>query len=254
MVSMEATACADEYEHTIPGVMYVANNIPGPGVDIEDFESEYSLGCSCVAKCSDCSCTRGSPNYIDDRILDEKLAGPIIECNSHCACEENCGNRVVQNGPLDSLIVSEVREKGLGLFTTKSIRKGQFISEYAGEVIGIDEAKRRVEANKNSMNYILVVSEHIGVRTIVTCIDPKYFGNIGRYSNHSCEPNANLVPIRVQGVVPRLCLFASRDIEIGEEITFNYAGGVANSVHDLSDTPCLCGSNNCSGYLPHNSI
>ncbi|XP_076168508.1 putative histone-lysine N-methyltransferase set-23 [Ptiloglossa arizonensis] len=254
MVSMEATACADEYEHTIPSVMYVVNNIPGPGINIEDFESEYSLGCFCLVKCSDCSCTRGSPNYINGRILDEKLAGLIIECNSHCTCRKNCGNKVVQNGPLDSLIVSEIDKKGLGLFTTKLIKKGQFICEYAGEAIGIEEARRRVEVNKNCMNYVLVVSEHIGDQVIVTCIDPKYFGNIGRYSNHSCEPNTILVPIRVEGVVPRLCLFASRNIEIGEEITFNYAGGVANSVHALSDTLCLCGSNNCSGYLPHNSI
>ncbi|XP_076236591.1 histone-lysine N-methyltransferase SETMAR [Calliopsis andreniformis] len=254
MVSMEATACADEYEHTVPDVMYVVNNIPGPGVDIDDFESEYTLGCSCVDKCSDCMCTRGSPNYINDRILDEKVTGPIIECNSHCTCRENCGNRVVQKGPLNSLIVRAIGKKGLGLFTNTKIKKGQFICEYAGEVIGIEEARRRVEANKTCMNYVIVVFEHIGDKTIVTCIDPKYFGNIGRYSNHSCEPNANLVPIRVEGLVPRLCLFASKDIEMNEEITFNYADGVTNSVHHLSDTPCLCGSNNCFGYLPHNSI
>ncbi|CAK9818133.1 Histone-lysine N-methyltransferase SETMAR [Anthophora quadrimaculata] len=251
---MEATAFIDEYEHTIPGIMYVVQNIPGPGIDIEEFESEYTLGCMCTDQCFDCSCTRGSPNYTNGLLLDEKLSGPIIECNSHCICTENCGNRVIQKGPLNSLIVSETSQKGLGLFTTKSIRRGQFICEYAGEVISIEEARRRVEENKYSMNYVLVVSEHIGDRVIVTCIDPKYFGNIGRYSNHSCEPNADLVPIRVEGTVPRLCLFASRDIQIGEEITFNYAGEVANSVHNLSDTPCLCGSNNCSGYLPHNSI
>ncbi|XP_076220967.1 histone-lysine N-methyltransferase SETMAR [Nomia melanderi] len=251
---MEATACGDEYEHNIPSVMYIVNNIPGPGIDLGDFESEYSLGCLCTDRCSNCSCTRGSPNYIDDRLLDEKLEGPIIECNPYCTCSETCGNKVVQKGPLNSLMVSEVGEKGLGLITTKLINKGQFICEYAGEVIGIEEARRRVEANKNSMNYVLIVSEYAGERIIVTCIDPKYFGNIGRYCNHSCEPNANLVPIRVETVVPRLCLFASRNIDVGEEITFNYAGGVVNSVHELSDTPCLCGSKNCIGYLPHNSI
>ncbi|CAK9817817.1 Histone-lysine N-methyltransferase SETMAR [Anthophora plagiata] len=251
---MEATAFIDEYEHTIPGIMYIVQNIPGPGIDIEEFESEYTLGCMCTDQCFDCSCTRGSPNYTSGLLSNEKLSGPIIECNSHCTCRENCGNRVIQKGPVDSLIVSETNQKGLGLFTTKSIRRGQFICEYAGEVIGIEEARRRVEENKYSMNYVLVVSEHIGDRVIVTCIDPKYFGNIGRYSNHSCEPNADLVPIRVEGTVPRLCLFASRDIQIGEEITFNYAGEFVNSVHNLSDTPCLCGSNNCSGYLPHNSI
>lgn len=251
---MEAIACADKYEHTISGVMYVEHNIPGPGINLEEFELEYSLGCSCTIQCSDCSCTRGSPNYINGRILDETLSRPIIECNSHCTCKENCDNRVVQNGPLDSLFVSEIDGKGHGLFTTKYIKKGQFICEYAGEVVSIEEARRRVEMNKNSMNYVLVVSEHIGDRIIVTCIDPKHFGNIGRYSNHSCEPNTNLVPIRVEGPVPRLCLFASRDIEIDEEITFNYAGGITNSIHNFSHTICLCGSTNCQGYFPHNPI
>ncbi|XP_017893107.1 probable histone-lysine N-methyltransferase set-23 [Ceratina calcarata] len=249
-------ANADEYEHDVPDVMYVACNIPGPGIDLDEFESEYSVGCSCTARCDSdrCSCTRATPNYIDGLIVDkEKPSGPIMECNSRCTCDSGCGNRVIQNGPLNCLVVREVGGKGLGLFTSKSIRKSRFICEYAGEVIGLREARRRVEANKNSTNYVLVVTEHVGDRALVTCIDPKQFGNIGRYANHSCEPNANLVPIRVEGSVPRLCLFASRDIGIGEEITFNYAGGV-NSVHNPSVTRCLCGSNNCSGYLPHNSI
>nr|XP_033337806.1 histone-lysine N-methyltransferase SETMAR [Megalopta genalis] len=254
-VNMEATGSADEYEHNIPNVMYITNNIPGPGIDLDDFESEYLLGCSCIEKCSDgCSCTRGSPNYLNDRLLDEKLDGPVIECNPNCACRETCGNRVVQRGPMGCLMVSRIDGKGLGLVTAKFIEKGQFVCEYAGEVISIEEARQRVEANKNSMNYVLVVSEHVGDRSIVTCIDPKYFGNIGRYCNHSCEPNASLMPIRVEALVPRLCLFASKNIAIGEEITFNYAGGVPNSVQEISNTPCLCGSNNCVGYLPHNFI
>lgn len=255
---MDANAGEDEYEHQVPGVMYVARNIPGPGIDLDEFESEYSVGCSCAARCDSdrCSCTRASPNYIDGRRLtidEERSSGPIMECNSRCSCDSGCGNRVVQNGPLDCLVARPIEGKGLGLFTGKSIGKGKFICEYAGEVIGLSEARRRVEANRNSTNYVLVVREHIGDRAIVTCIDPKQFGNIGRYANHSCEPNANLVPVRVEGPVPRLCLFASRDIGIGEEITFNYAGGV-NSVRNPSVTRCLCRSNNCSGYLPHNSI
>lgn len=254
---MEATACIDEYVHAVPGVMYVVTNIPGPGVSVESFEEEYSVGCSCTDRCgSDCSCTRGCPNYSTGRLVEDKVA-PVIECNSICSCSRHCGNRLVQNGPLDSLTVTKIGEKGLGLITTKRISKGQFVCEYAGEVIGIEEARRRVEVNKqrNNMNYVLVVSEHVGDQTIVTCIDPMYFGNIGRYCNHSCDPNTRLVPVRVEGPVPRLCLFTTRNVEIGEELTFGYADGIASSsVQDLSDTPCLCNSINCSGYLPHNQI
>ncbi|XP_011634003.1 histone-lysine N-methyltransferase SETMAR [Pogonomyrmex barbatus] len=254
---MEASASVDEYEHPVEDVMYITNNIPGPGIDVADFEAEYTVGCSCMTECRNCSCTRGSANYSNARIISEKLIGPIFECHARCGCGPNCGNRLVQNGPLNCLAVKKVADKGLGLFTNKLIKKGQFICEYAGEVIGLLEARCRVEANKERslMNYVLVVSEHTGEHIIVTCIDPKYFGNIGRYANHSCDPNSILVPIRIEGIVPRLCLFASRDIENGEEVTFDYAGGaMANSVHYLSDTPCLCGSNNCYRYLPHNKI
>lgn len=254
MVSMEARTREDEYTHPIAEVMYVATNIPGPGVNLEEFESEFSSGCDCGRACGDdCPCTRGSVNYVDDRILDEKLAGPVLECNLRCECDARCGNRLVQRGPSDCLVIMETAGKGFGLSTSKPIGKGQFICEYAGEVIGLDEASRRDEANRrdNAMNYILVVIEHAASGMIKTCIDPKYFGNIGRYCNHSCQPNASLVPVRVEGIVPRLCLFASKNIRIGEEVTFDYAGGVANSVQNLSETPCLCGSADCLRYLPH---
>lgn len=258
MNAMEAKGCEDLYDHVQTDIIYVVTNIPGPGVDLDDFESEFSSGCNCELICDDnCSCARFSFNYNNDCILEEKLSGPVVECNTHCKCDNNCGNRLVQCGPLDCLVITQTELKGYGLRTSKPIKKGQFICEYAGEVVGIEEAKRRIESNKieNSMNYVLIVSEHLNDQRIIkTCIDPKHFGNVGRYCNHSCEPNASLVPVRIEGMVPRLCLFASRDIKEGEEITFNYAGEEANSVQNLSETPCLCGSSKCVRYLPHNPV
>ena len=247
----------DDYEHSSMDVMYVTSNIPGPGIDVADFESEFSIGCSCEDICHEaCSCSRGIFNYIDERLNEDKLSGLIVECNPCCTCGDNCSNRLVQRGPLNCLEIVEIGAKGLGLRTNKKIRMNQFICEYAGEVIGIEEARRRVEDNKRDglMNYILVVTEHVGERKITTCIDPKYFGNIGRYCNHSCSPNASLVPVRLETLVPKLCLFANRDINVNEEITFDYAGGLAKSLNNISETPCLCGSDNCLGYLPHYPI
>jgi histone-lysine N-methyltransferase SETMAR len=255
---MNAVSCIDNYDHSLADIMYVVNNIPGPGIQKHDFESQFSVGCSCNKICNNnCSCTRNIQNYIDNRlILDSSHS--IVECNSSCICIKNCGNRLVQNGPVDCLIIKVASNShmGLGLFTKKPIQKGQFICEYAGEVIGIEEAKRRFEENKMKgyMNYVLVVSEYIGEKKIITCIDPSTFGNIGRYSNHSCQPNATLVPVRIDIIVPRLCLFATKDIKSMEEITFNYAENVDNSTQNLSETPCLCGSLTCLGYLPHCSV
>lgn len=252
---MDAKNCDDDYTHPTMDLIYTERNIPGPGINFVEFESEFAVGCSCEAQCSsgECSCTLGSPNYENDCLIEEKV-GPIIECNSHCLCKEDCGNRLVQKGPLNSLKVIKSEGRGLGLSTSKFIRKGQFVCEYAGEVIGIEEAKKRFEENRNGVNYVLVVIEHIGEKKITTCIDPKYFGNIGRFCNHSCESNNRLVPVRVENASPRVCLFARRDIELGEEITFHYTEGGEVSVRNLSETICVCGSSTCLRYLPHHSI
>lgn len=56
--------------------------------------------------------------------------------------------------------------------------------------------------------------------------------------NHSCEPNA--------GLSGQISLIAMRDIEAGEEITFDYAM-CDNSDYDEFD--CACGSLNCRGRV-----
>lgn len=247
----------DVYEHASADVVYVTGNIPGAGVDTAEFESEFSSGCGCLGKCDiDCNCKRGGDNYIDNCIVDVESRGLITECHANCACDSSCDNRLVQRGPIDCLTVKSIETKGQGLFTKKFINKGQFICEYAGEVIGLEEAKARIVKNKrlNAMNYVLVVNEHFGERVTTTCIDPTSFGNIGRYGNHSCQPNAELVPVRVEGITPRLCLFAVRDIKVDEEITFHYGGSVSSVVANLSETPCFCNSSNCLGRLPHDPI
>lgn len=254
---MDIVGTTDDYEHSCLHVMYVINNIPGAGINIEEFESEFSEGCGCASQCTiNCPCVHGCVNYINNRINENKISGLILECNPSCSCSINCGNRLVQFGPIGDLKIIELRGKGQGLLAGKKIDKNQFICEYAGEVIGIDEARIRVEVNKekNEMNYILVVSEHIGDKKITTCIDPKYFGNIGRYCNHSCLPNAKLVPVRIENLIPRLCLFACKDINIDEEITFDYAGGLDKNMDNFSETPCFCDSDNCVGFLPHHPI
>ncbi|XP_043472802.1 histone-lysine N-methyltransferase SETMAR [Leptopilina heterotoma] len=252
---MDAKNCEDEYTHPTADLIYTERNIPGPGVDGAEFESEFVVGCACEAQCSsgDCSCTLGKPNYENDRLVEDKV-GPTVECNSHCLCGETCGNRLVQRGPLGCLNVVEAQGRGLGLSTSRLIRKGQFICEYAGEVVGLEEAKKRLERNGRGDNYVLVVNEHVGGKTITTCIDPRFIGNVGRFCNHSCEANSRLVPVRVEKASPRVALFARRDIEPGEEVTFNYADGVETSVHNISETPCLCGSSTCLRYLPHHSV
>lgn len=89
-----------------------------------------------------------------------------------------------------------------------------------------------------------------------------------RFANHLCPPLTDLViiPIRCDaaenGELPfaRAALFASRDIEAGEELGFDYADagggneeladGGREELESRARTRCLCGSPGCRGWMP----
>ena len=59
-------------------------------------------------------------------------------------------------------------------------------------------------------------------------------------ANHSCDPNCETW---IED--DRVYVYAIRDIELGEELTFDYGFGVDT----WEDHPCRCGSENCVGYI-----
>jgi hypothetical protein len=120
--------------------------------------------------------------------------------------------------------VAAVAHKGLGLFAREDIQRLTFVCEYAGEVVGTSEAEQRLKDAEGGMNYLIVLKEHCSSGVVLTCVDPRRFGNVGRFANHSCDPNLLMVPVRVDTPVPRLALFARRDVSAGEELTFDYSG------------------------------
>lgn len=248
--------------------IYVIENIPTN--ETEDlFEEVFTEGCTCENMCTlqTCSCLQKyGINYIKNSetlinknlnytLDNNKFNHGLYECNSSCKCKNNfCGNRLVQFGPRNNLEIKDCVAKGKGLFTKEKIYKGTFICEYAGEVITKNEALQRLLHNEknNLMNYILCVNEHFGPRLSVTYIDPTYFGNIGRYINHSCNPNCDIISVRINNTIPKLCIFAKKEIEENTEITFNYGetktllpGGKINL------TPCFCSEQNCKKWLPY---
>ena len=163
----------------------------------------------------------------------------LFECNAGCACDLDCHLRLVQRGiPMARRFQlfpcgggvggGEGVSKGLGLRTMAPIGRGEFCCEYAGEVLDLAEAKRRwtrdYAAVLGTSNYVLVIREHVGGRVLNTVIDPTRLGSVGRFANHSCDPNLHLTAVRVNSTKPRACLFARRDIAAGEELTFDYSG------------------------------
>lgn len=93
---------------------------------------------------------------------------------------------------------------GHGLYATALLRKGDFIVEYSGKQISTSYA------DTLKTRYLFEID---GTWTI----DGSDMHNIARYVNHSCEPNCEC-EIR-DG---RVLIYATRDIEKGEEITIDY--------------------------------
>ena len=97
---------------------------------------------------------------------------------------------------------------GLGLFATAQIRRGAFIVEYSGPRIPTREAKAR--EHTTGARYMFEINSR-------WTVDGSPRSNIGRYANHSCGPNAESA-VRSGKVILR----ATRAIEPGEEITYDY--------------------------------
>src|SRR6478609_6503662 len=93
---------------------------------------------------------------------------------------------------------------GLGLFALKPIPKGRRIIEYTGPLIPNEEVDKR------RGKYFFEVNNKWS-------IDGSPRSNIARYINHSCRPNADPM-IRDR----RIRIKAIRNIEAGDEITYDY--------------------------------
>uniref|UniRef100_A0A8C8RUG0 Histone-lysine N-methyltransferase SETMAR n=1 Tax=Pelusios castaneus TaxID=367368 RepID=A0A8C8RUG0_9SAUR len=251
---------------------YSPENVAGPGEDTDLSEITFP-GCSCLtASCvaTTCSCLRHGENYDSLCIKyigsEADYAKPTFECNAMCRCGEFCQNRVIQRGLQFRLEVFETAKKGWGLRPLESIPKGRFVCEYAGEVLGFSEACRRIQAQTpQDSNYIIAVREHLYDGQIMeTFVDPMYIGNVGRFLNHSCEPNLFMVPIRINSLVPKLAFFAAADISAGEELSYDYSGrfhnlppvkGEQEMVEEdgVVRKPCYCGAKSCVAFLPYDS-
>ncbi len=255
----------ENVEFAIPDEIVASYNHVYDNVFSSENVGGICFGCACGDKCDDtdtCIClAQYGQNYssekklllIDNMIHDSLNTKPIFECNSCCTCNETCNNRVVQSGLNFKLKVYRTQNKQYGVQTLQDIPKGSYVIDYAGEVLDVNEARRRV-ALKGTMenNYLLSVKEKYGTKFIRTDIDAAQFGNVSRFINHSCDPNLLLHPVRVETVIPRLALFAKIDIASGAELSFDYSGGEPSEIVDPNKVrlECRCLSKNCKGLLP----
>ncbi|KAL4085424.1 hypothetical protein QTP88_027283 [Uroleucon formosanum] len=105
--------------------------------------------------------------------------------------------------------------------------------------------RRKVESNRYSL--LKQVNKDDGLYTL----DAEFRGNIGRFFNHSCDPN-----IFIQNVFidthdlrfPTVAHFALTNIPAGAELAWNY-NYIIENVKNKKKIKCYCGSKNCKGRL-----
>ena len=134
----------------------------------------------------------GGLQYSNSRLVKTSSNNPILECNDNCTCHPGrCDNRVVQAGPCPHLAVLQVEEKGWGVLATRDLSQGQFVCEYAGEVIGEEEARARWsrQLQHQLSNYIMVVREYSGNNLVSkTIVDPT-----GKIENNDVRAITNIM-------------------------------------------------------------
>ncbi|KAM0963709.1 hypothetical protein ACFX1T_022713 [Malus domestica] len=157
------------------------------------------VGCTCISSCSqDCVCR-----------------GQCISCSKDCHCSENCTNRPFRKEKRIKIVKTE--HCGWGAEAAESVKKGDFIIEYVGEVI--DDAlceKRLWDMKYKEVNNFYMCE----IRKDFT-IDATFKGNPSRFLNHSCDPNCVLEKWQVEGET-RVGVFAARSIQVGEPLTYDY--------------------------------
>ncbi|KAI9495537.1 hypothetical protein BDB00DRAFT_237275 [Zychaea mexicana] len=126
-----------------------------------------------------------------------------------------------------------------GLFAEERIDANDMVIEYVGEVIRqqvAEEREKKYERCGIGSSYLFRVDDD-------TVIDATKKGSIARFINHCCSPNCSAKIITVDKQ-KKIVIYANRDIEPGEEITYDYKFPI-----EADKIPCLCGSKFCKGTL-----
>ena len=145
----------------------------------------------------------------------------------------------------DELPQFEIRESpiaGKGAFALQFIAPYVRLIEYTGERVSHEVADARY-ADEESAGITHTVLFSVDDRTV---IDAAVGGNDARFFNHSCDPNCQSRIVR-----GRVYLETIRDIEPGEELTYDYEIPREGETDETARRkwPCYCGSPNCRGTL-----
>jgi SET domain-containing protein len=120
-------------------------------------------------------------------------------------------------------------KEGEGEFAIEDIKKDEILAIFGGHIM-VREERNNLPEDVRFLPIGIDNEMFIGPKSIEESDDADFF-------NHSCEPNA--------GLKGQIFLVAMRDIEKGEEITFDYVMSCAQEGEKRVLFECNCGLPSC---------
>ncbi|KAL4967761.1 SET and WW domain protein [Aspergillus stella-maris] len=198
--------------------------------------TEHAMECDCAEEWDSASSVNRACGEDSDCIN----RATKIECMGDCGCGPDCQNQRFQRKEYARVAVIKTEKKGYGLRAEEDLRPNQFIFEYVGEVINEGPFHRRMrQYDSEGIKHFYFMSLSKG-----EFVDATKKGNLGRFCNHSCNPNC-YVDKWVVGEKLRMGILAERHIKAGEELVFNYNV----DRYGADPQPCYCGEPNCTGFI-----
>ncbi|KAG5835083.1 hypothetical protein ANANG_G00268370 [Anguilla anguilla] len=189
-------------------------------------EGRLGPSCTCCRKAKVTKSTLRTAEYRNsqNRKLTEfyPIRRSSRKCNAELKCEEKRHiDELLSSGTEEGMKVQHIEGKGRGVFATRSFRKGQFVVEYHGDLLQITDAKKR-EAKYAQDPSTGCYMYYFQYQSKTYCVDAtRESERLGRLINHSKNGNCQTKLHDVKGK-PHLILVASRDIEEGEELLYDY--------------------------------
>ena len=189
-----------------------------------------------------CDCTDFCGDRCMNRILRFECSSGKSKQSQTCKVGAHCSNRALQDKRYAEVEVFREPNMGWGLKAKEFVASGTLVIEYVGEIIDYAEVTRRMSAQCSERPndkdfYIMELDTDLYV-------DGKYKGNCSRYINHSCDPNCELQRWVVGGAM-RIGIYAVRDIEEGESLSYDYQF----DTNEADTFRCHCGTEACRGTM-----
>nr|XP_046225606.1 N-lysine methyltransferase KMT5A-A-like isoform X2 [Oncorhynchus gorbuscha] len=163
---------------------------------------------------------------------------PIRRSSRKSKAELKCEQKkhiddLIINGIEEGMEVQHIEGKGRGVFATQCFDKGQYVVEYHGDLLQVTDAKmREAEYALNPatgcyMYYFQYLCKTYCGGGVFSTASPssvdatKETGRMGRLINHSKNGNCQTKLHDINGM-PHLILVASRDVDEGEELLYDY--------------------------------